>query len=131
MIEIQVKVGGRSNVTVSSDKIKDVFQELSFFNTLPRVCPRCKKETGEDVCYRLLHNKDKQNHHYYKLKCDKGHQSNLGQYAEGDALFYKNDEEWRTYEEIKKAKEGGSPAQSQPSQPSYNDNRPPDDDFPL
>lgn len=100
MIEIQVKVGGKSLTKVSGDDLKKVFEEAAFFQSLPSVCPRCQ------AAYRLAHRKHEGNH-YYTLICDNGHQSGLGQHKDGGNLFYKYRDPWQTWQEIKDAKDNG------------------------
>lgn len=138
MIEIQVTVGGKARITVSGDKIKEVFEQAAFFQSLPTCCPRCKKEKQEAVNYRFAHNQDKDGNSYYKLICDRGHIASLGQHRDGKTLFYKHNDTWQTWQEIKDASGGTTGGQNRQGNANTQNDYPPeppadayDDDLPF
>lgn len=75
-------------IEVDSADAKELIREMSFWQTLPDICPLCGTEL-------ILFYRNPKDNSYYGLVC-KGkvkHETNFGQHKVGDGLYYKN--EWK------------------------------------
>jgi len=74
---------------------KDVIRKIAFFQDLPGKCPEC----GALVKFTY---REPQSFKYWGLECmgPDRHATTLGQYADGDGLFYRH-QPWESWEQRK------------------------------
>lgn len=108
---------GTLTVEVAGDGPKEIIQQLSFFGSLPAVCPF---QLGDEVCAHALQLTfkvvvPKSGEHkgktlkYYGLRCANApaHECNFGQRADDGSIFYKGAESFGLEYKAREAQESG------------------------
>jgi hypothetical protein len=92
-MEITMRLGETTTVTVRSDDQREIVEAAAFFQELPKACPVCKSP----VVFTARH---PQSFNYYGLRCTgrPSHESTFGVKKEGGALFYKASEPWTSWQ---------------------------------
>ncbi|MFQ5629563.1 MAG: hypothetical protein ACE5I1_12440 [bacterium] len=115
MIQANLKLNESVEISIHANDTKDVLRQLAFWQSIPTACPYIEKETGE-VCgkplrfhYRVAGKDDE--YEYFELLCtgDPWHKGQFHQNRpDGKTLYWKWDEPFRSYEDIKALKNGDS-----------------------
>jgi len=89
---VTIKLNNRVSITLPASKVKEIFQEVSFFaSDFPAKCGNCGKEN-----IMPKHRLTKDGDAYYEAVCADCHYTfPFGQYKEGGGLFPKNDIGWK------------------------------------
>ena len=109
-VKIELMVSKGLKATVTGQNVKEAINELNMFAEVPHECPRCKAPIA-------FKHREVDGNHFYEVVC-RGkveHKSTLGVHRQGDTLYYKNSENWKTMDEIKN-ENGGSNQRRQPTQ---------------
>ena len=92
-MQITIRLGEATSVTVRSDDQRELVEAAAFFQELPKACPVCRAP----VVFTARH---PQSFNYYGLRCTgrPSHESTFGVKKEGGALFYKASEPWTAWQ---------------------------------
>jgi|GEM_PF-6764902 len=94
-VKIEMYVSKGLKVTVTGQNVKEAIKELTLFSEVPTKCPR----SGAPITFK--HRKADENDFYEVVsRSNPEYKSTLGQHRNSDTLFYKNNEEWKSWEEI-------------------------------
>lgn len=89
MQKLTVSINDNFSVELSSESVKEIIEQASFWSSLPKVCPLCKS------LVTFTHRQTKDGDNYWGMAClgQTKHESNFGVYKNTErGLYYKR--EW-------------------------------------
>jgi hypothetical protein len=87
-------------IEIEEDTPQDLIRQIAFWQSLPSKCPRC----GHNLRFHFRRAGDKQQYKFYELLCtnpDEWHKASIHEHADNSGMFWKWDEKFIGWKEIK------------------------------